>query len=274
MQPLLDAGVVGLQVVDQRAQASTRRRSPPSRRRCRCAGWWGSGPRWPSGTPRCSGVELGHDGDLFLGHLAVDDSVRPELHGTVVIPVLACARPARSGRSAPSPGRCRCGWGRPRSRCASGRPPPAPRRARPSPCRARAGRWSRTRRTSGCPAALTISTNRSGRSLPSGPATMPHASSGWSRLACATIASYVAWSMVSTVQPRRADPRRAHIDHDVGVAQGSRRPAPRPASPGGSPPTRRCRAPGPAGRRRAASASTPRRPPRRRAGWRARAAGR
>jgi len=29
---------------------------------------------------------------------------------------------------------------------------------------------------------------------------MPHASSGWSRFACATIASYVAWSMVNTHQ--------------------------------------------------------------------------
>src|SRR5699024_3862781 len=48
----------------------------------------------------------------------------------------------------------------------------------------------------GLPAAFTISTTRSARSLPSGPATMPHASSGWSRLACATMRSYVAWSMV------------------------------------------------------------------------------
>src|SRR5688500_5482191 len=32
---------------------------------------------------------------------------------------------------------------------------------------------------------------------PSRPATRPHASSGWSRRACATIASYVAWSIVS-----------------------------------------------------------------------------
>src|SRR5690242_3613798 len=40
--------------------------------------------------------------------------------------------------------------------------------------------------------------NRAGRSLPTGPATTPHASSGWSRRACATIASWVAWSMVST----------------------------------------------------------------------------
>ena len=109
-------------------------------------------------------------------------------------------------------GRCRCGSGRPRWPCGSGRRPPAPRRVPTSPCRARAARWSRTRRTSGCPAALTISTIRSARSLPSGPATMPHASSGWSRLACATIASYVAWSMVSMTRPTlgdvRANPRR------------------------------------------------------------------
>src|SRR4029453_8330672 len=36
-------------------------------------------------------VQRGHDGDLFLGHPAVDDSVGPELHGPVVIPVFPCA---------------------------------------------------------------------------------------------------------------------------------------------------------------------------------------
>src|SRR4051794_24601702 len=40
--------------------------------------------------------------------------------------------------------------------------------------------------------------NRSGRSLPAGPATTPHASSGWSRRACATIASTISRVMVST----------------------------------------------------------------------------
>src|SRR6476620_11944845 len=58
---------------------------PPSPRRCRCAGWSGYGPRWPwDSTLFC-------DGDLFFGHLAVDDSVGPELHRTLTIPVLACA---------------------------------------------------------------------------------------------------------------------------------------------------------------------------------------
>src|SRR4051812_19914096 len=40
--------------------------------------------------------------------------------------------------------------------------------------------------------------SRVGRSLPIGPATTPHASSGWSRRAWATIASTIALSMVST----------------------------------------------------------------------------
>src|SRR4051795_5864143 len=40
---------------------------------------------------------------------------------------------------------------------------------------------------------------RVGRSLPPGPATTPHASSGWSRRACATIASRIALSMVNTL---------------------------------------------------------------------------
>src|SRR5690625_5024939 len=47
-------------------------------------------------------------------------------------------------------------------------------------------------------AALSIGTCRVGRSDPSAPATTPHASSGWTRRACAMIASYVAWPMVST----------------------------------------------------------------------------
>ena len=47
-------------------------------------------------------------------------------------------------------------------------------------------------------AAFTIGTKRVGRSEPTAPATTPQASSGWSRRACAMIASYVAWSMVST----------------------------------------------------------------------------
>ena len=46
--------------------------------------------------------------------------------------------------------------------------------------------------------AVGIGTNRSGRSLPTGPATTPHASSGWSRRAWATIASYVDRSSCST----------------------------------------------------------------------------
>ena len=198
-QPVLDAGVVGLQVVDERGQRRALGRRRPSGRRCSCAGWWGCGPR----RPWCSSVsagyrgEVGDDGDLFLGHLAVDDPVGPELDGTLVIPVLARADQHVVRVRARSRGRCRCGSGRPRWPCASGRRRRVPRRAPTSPCRARAARWSRTRRTSGCPAALTISTSRSARSLPSGPATMPHASSGWSRLACATMASYVAWSMVS-----------------------------------------------------------------------------
>src|SRR5215218_10050868 len=40
--------------------------------------------------------------------------------------------------------------------------------------------------------------NRSGRSLPSGPATTPHASSGWSRRACATISSTRSARITST----------------------------------------------------------------------------
>src|SRR3954453_4744242 len=40
--------------------------------------------------------------------------------------------------------------------------------------------------------------NRSGRSVPAGPATTPHASSGWSRRACATIASWMSWLILST----------------------------------------------------------------------------
>ena len=40
--------------------------------------------------------------------------------------------------------------------------------------------------------------NRSGRSLPTGPGDDAAGLVGWSRLACATMASYVAWSMVST----------------------------------------------------------------------------
>src|SRR3954471_16074626 len=43
-----------------------------------------------------------------------------------------------------------------------------------------------------------MGTNRSGRSPPAGPATIPHASSGWSRLACATIASRTSLATVST----------------------------------------------------------------------------
>src|SRR5262245_56252276 len=40
--------------------------------------------------------------------------------------------------------------------------------------------------------------NRSGRSEPAGPATTPHASSGWSAAACATIAAYTDRSIFST----------------------------------------------------------------------------
>src|SRR5918994_1797481 len=35
--------------------------------------------------------ETGYDGDLFLGHGTVDDSIRPELHRPLVIPVLTGA---------------------------------------------------------------------------------------------------------------------------------------------------------------------------------------
>jgi hypothetical protein len=47
-------------------------------------------------------------------------------------------------------------------------------------------------------AALSIGMCRVGVSEPSGPATIPHASSGWSRRACATIASRIPASMLST----------------------------------------------------------------------------
>src|ERR1700744_1846095 len=43
-----------------------------------------------------------------------------------------------------------------------------------------------------------MGTNRTGRSLPSGPATTPQASSGWSRRAWATIASRISAWMRST----------------------------------------------------------------------------
>src|SRR5215813_2887995 len=46
--------------------------------------------------------------------------------------------------------------------------------------------------------AFSIGTRRSGRSEPAGPATTPHASSGWSRRACAMIPSTMLRSMVST----------------------------------------------------------------------------
>src|SRR3954447_5672057 len=78
---------------------------PPSPRRCRCAGWSGYGPRWPWNSLAlvAGGVGRGvSHADIFLGHLAVDDSVGPELHRSLTIPVLAgadqhvvCARLAR-----------------------------------------------------------------------------------------------------------------------------------------------------------------------------------
>ena len=70
--------------------------------------------------------------------------------------------------------------------------------------------------------------------------------------------------------------RRSSTNSGIGTAPDrvTAAGAPRPGSPGGSRPTRRCRGPGPAGRRRAARASSPRRPPRPRAGWPAPAGGR
>ena len=58
--------------------------------------------------------------------------------------------------------------------------------------------------------------------VPAGPATMPQASSGWSRLACATIASYVAWSMVSTASSLGRPPGRTLIRPAPGRAGGLR----------------------------------------------------
>src|SRR6185503_7888448 len=54
---------------------------------------------------------------------------------------------------------------------------------------------------------------------------MPHASSGWSRLACATMASYVAWSIVNT--PTRLCP--------AAVRPVRRWPGPHPETPGRAP---------------------------------------
>src|SRR3954471_11700858 len=61
--------------------------------------------------------------------------------------------------------------------------------------------------------------NRAGRSDPIGPATTPHASSGWSRRACATISWYVPCSMVSTA-PRYGAGCRPPANQGVGPVCG------------------------------------------------------
>ena len=43
--PALDAGVVRVEVVEHRGEGAAARRSPRTRHRCRCAGWWGCGRR-------------------------------------------------------------------------------------------------------------------------------------------------------------------------------------------------------------------------------------
>src|SRR5215207_3472506 len=73
-------------------------------------------------------------------------------------------------------------------------------------------------------AAFSIGMNRAGRSDPSGPATTPHASSGWSRRAWATIASYVAVSMISTA-PRYGDADTRLANCGVGPKCGQVLPA-------------------------------------------------
>src|SRR5690348_913678 len=71
--------------------------------------------------------------------------------------------------------------------------------------------------------------NRVGRSVPAAPATTPHASSGWSRRACATIASYTSL-LTSSTQRGYGDPAtvgtmrlvllESHSDQSSGIVAG------------------------------------------------------
>ena len=54
--------------------------------------------------------------------------------------------------------------------------------------------------TASAPAAATAPAATEPPTESAGPATTPHASSGWSRRACATIASYVCWPITSMAQ--------------------------------------------------------------------------